>query len=327
MEYVEDFTKVSLDDEDHVLIRVASAALNPIDGLRNRGYLRFMVSDKHPHIFGYDVSGIVEEIGPQVTTLAVGDRVYSRIPVGPSGTLAEYVSVKDIYVAKAPTAAIPLSDCAAIPLCGLTVLQVFEAGNLQKGQTVFISRGAGGIGTLAIQMAKHVYGAARVITTASADKVELLKELGADEVIDYTKVDFRRVVKNVDFAFDVSNQPFAHAAITKRSGFVASLRGIPTPESILETFNYKPPFWMSKILRVANIAAKGGARAYGVRYQAISSRASGKDLVTIAGFIENGKIRPVIDSVFELKDARQAMLKLEEGHATGKIVISVAALD
>ncbi|KAG5360184.1 2-methylene-furan-3-one reductase [Yarrowia sp. B02] len=265
-------------EEDHVLIKVAAASLNPIDGIRNRGYLRFLVSDTHPHVFGYDVAGVVDSVGPQVKTLNVGDRVYSRIPVGPQGTVAEYVSVKSGYVSLAP-ANISLSDAASFPLVGLAVVQAFRAGNLQKGQTVFTTKGAGGVGTFAIQLAKHVYGC-HVITTATEAKAQLLKDLGADVVIDYTKVNFRQVVANVDFSFDVSNEPYSHAAITKRGGSVVALRGVPSPEAIHDTFNYE-------------------------------------------GYIEAGKVKPVIDSMFDIRNAKQAMEKVETGHATGKVVVRV----
>ncbi|KAG5372939.1 2-methylene-furan-3-one reductase [Yarrowia sp. C11] len=321
IEYSEDLRKTQLQDEDHVLIKVAAASLNPIDGIRNRGYLRFLVADKHPHVFGYDVAGVVEEAGPKANGFNTGDRVYSRIPVGPQGTVAEYVSVKSEYVAVAPSN-VSLSDASSFPLVGLAVVQAFRAGNLQKGQTVFISKGAGGVGTFAIQLAKHVYGC-HVITTATESKAQLLRDLGADVVIDYTKVSFRTVVKNVDFSFDVSNEPYAHAAVTKRGGYVVALRGIPSPEAIHDTFNYEVPFVLARALKVVNVTAYGVRRLYGVEYHAFSGRPSGEDLAEIRGYIEAGKIRPVIDTMFDIRNARQAMEKVEGGHATGKVVVRV----
>ncbi|QNP96671.1 chaperonin 10-like protein [Yarrowia lipolytica] len=321
IEYAEDLPKPQLADEDHVMIKVAAASLNPIDGVRNRGYLRFLVSDKHPHIFGYDVAGVVEDAGPKADGFSVGDRVYSRIPLGPQGTVAEYVSVKGEFVSLAPSN-VSLSDASSFPLVGLAVVQAFRAGNLKNGQTIFISKGAGGVGTFAIQLAKHVYGC-HVITTATEDKAQLLRDLGADVVIDYTKVNFRQVVKNVDFSFDVSNEPYAHAAITKRGGYVVALRGIPSPEAIHDTFNYEVPFVLAKALKVVNVTAYAIRRLYGVQYHAFSGRPSGADLAEIKEYIEKGQIKPVIDTMFDIRNSRQAMEKVEGGHSTGKVVVRV----
>lgn len=321
IEYAEDLPKTLIGAEDHVRIKVAAASLNPIDGIRNRGYLRFMVADKHPHIFGYDVAGVVEAVGPKAEGFNVGDRVYSRIPVGPQGTVAEYVSVQSKFVALAPSN-VSLSDASSFPLVGLAVVQAFRLGNLQKGQTIFISKGASGVGTFAIQLAKHVYGC-HVITTATEAKAQLLRDLGADVVIDYTEVSFRQVVTNVDFSLDVSNEPYAHAAVTKRGGSVVALRGIPSPEAIHETFNYQPPSVIAKMLKVVNVAAYLIRRVYGVNYHVLSGRASGEDLAEIAGYVEAGQIKPVIDTMFDIRNARQAMEKVEAGHATGKIVVRV----
>lgn len=175
IEYSDSLPKVKLGGDDHVLIRVADASINPIDGLRNRGMLRILMCDDHPHVFGYDVGGFVEEVGSKCTNLKVGDRVYGRIGESQSGTLAGYVSAQESVIAVAPTN-LPLSETAGVPLVGLTAYQALRAGDVQPGQRVFISKGAGGVGTIAIQLAKHVFGA-YVITTGSDHKAELLKEL------------------------------------------------------------------------------------------------------------------------------------------------------
>lgn len=321
IQYSEDHPKATLAADDHVLIRVAAASLNPIDGMKNRGFLKMLAPDTHPHIFGYDVSGLIEEVGSSVTDFKAGDRVYSRIGERQNGTLASFVSVKASLVARAPTN-ISLQDAAGIPLVGLTTLQAFEAGNLQKDQTIFISKGSGGIGTFAIQLAKNVYGA-KVITTASEKKIELLKQLGADQVVNYQTTDFKTVVSNVDFALDGSKQPRAHVAITKKNGFVGTLNGTPSPEEVEDTLGVKPGLLISSLLRTVGFAGSACARFGGVRYQAILCRPSGQQLATIAEYIEAGKIKPVTDSVFDLKDAKEAVEKLEAGRATGKIIVVV----
>lgn len=321
IEYSEDFPKAQLVSDSHVLIRVAYAALNPIDGLQNRGALKMLSPDSHPHTFGFDVAGFVEEVGSKVTTLKKGDRVYSRVGAGSGGTLAGYVSALESVVTIAPSN-LPLEESAGIPLVALTVYQSFEYANLQKGQRVFISKGAGGIGTMAIQMAKNVYGA-YVITTGSEKKISLLKELGADEVIDYKKEKFEDVVKDVDLAFDVGGEACGHAKITKKNGLVIALTGIPTPKTAEQFLHKKPSFAISNILRAGNFASSRYAWWYGVRYHALFMDPSAKDLATIRGYFEDGRMKPLVDSVFELKDARKAMEKQESGRATGKVIISV----
>ncbi|KAG5362225.1 2-methylene-furan-3-one reductase [Yarrowia sp. C11] len=321
IKFSEDHPKTTLLSDDHVIIKVAAAALNPIDGMRNRGFLKMLAADKHPHIFGYDVSGIVEEVGPEVTEFKAGDRVYSRIGERQDGTMAEFVSVKASLVARAPSN-VSLQDAAGIPLVGLTTMQAFEAGNLQKDQTIFISKGSGGIGTFAIQLAKNVYGA-KVITTASEKKIDLLKQLGADQVINYKTTVFKNVVKDVDFALDVSNQPHAHVSITKKNGFVGTLNGTPSPETVEDTLGVKPGVLISSVIRSVAFVSSRCAWIYGVRFEPIVCRPSGKQLEIITEYIEAGKIKPVTDCVFDLKDAAEAVRKLEKGHATGKIIVSV----
>lgn len=322
IEYSETHPKVSLEAEDHVLIRVSDASINPIDGLRNRGMLRMLMCDTHPHVFGYDVAGYIEEVGSKVTTLKVGDRVYARIGESQSGTLAGFVSAQASVVSIAPKN-LPLNETAGVPLVGLTAYQSFVAGNLQKGQRVFISKGAGGVGTIAIQLAKHVFGA-YVITTGSDHKAELLKELGADEVINYRKHKFQDVITEpVDFAYDVSDEPAAHAKITKKTGFVAALRGAPSPETAKHILANPPGLVMRNVLRAANFASSRAAWWYGVRYEAIYCLASAKDLDTLRGYLEDGTIKPIVDSTYDLKDAKLAMEKLESGRATGKIILTV----
>ncbi|KAG5354526.1 2-methylene-furan-3-one reductase [Yarrowia sp. B02] len=322
IEYSENLPKVSLGGDDHVLIRVADASINPIDGLRNKGMLRILMSDKHPHVFGYDVGGFVEEVGSKVTSLKVGDRVYGRIGESQSGTLAGYVSAQAKVIAEAPSN-LPLSETAGIPLVTLTAYQAFKAGDVQPGQRVFISKGAGGVGTMAIQLAKHVFGA-YVITTGSEHKAELLKELGADEVINYRKEKFQDVITEpVDFAFDISDEPAAHAKITKKNGFVAALRGAPSPDTAKKILAHPPGCVMNNVLRAANFITSRTAWWYGVRYEAVYCEPSAKDLDTIRGFLEKGSIHPVVDSTFDLSEARQAMEKLDSGRATGKIILSV----
>lgn len=319
--YSSNHPKATLLAPNHVIIRVAAISLNPIDGMRNRGFLKMLAPDKHPHIFGYDVSGIIEECGEEVIEFQKGDRVYSRIGENQDGTAAEFVSVLASLVARAPSN-VSLQDAAGIPLVGLTVMQAFEAGNLHKDQTIFISKGAGGVGTFAIQLAKNVYGA-KVITTASEKKIDLLKQLGADQVINYKNTTFKNVVSDVDFALDVSNQPHAHVSITKRNGFVACLNGTPSPETVEDTLNVKPGLFVSSLLRSVAFVSTRCAWLYRVNYQAVVCRPSGKQLEIITEYIEAGKIKPVTDCVFDLADAKEAVTKLEEGHATGKIILSV----
>jgi NADPH:quinone reductase-like Zn-dependent oxidoreductase len=281
--------------EDEALVRVIASGVNPADPLTLSGkYAREW--DTHlPLIPGYEIAGIVEKTGPQVTTLKKGDAVYGYPTFG--GGWAEYVVVKQWEVAAKPKS-LTFADAAAVPMGALTAWQALvKVADLQSGQTVLIHGGSGGVGSFAIQIAK-VRGA-RVIATASTANQDLLKELGAVVAIDYTKTKFEEVAKEVDAVLDpVGGGTLARSyGVVKKGGIVLDLVGRPDPVEL---------------------------EKHGIRGAAISVRPDAKDLTEIATLIDAGKIKPIVTQVLPLSEAIAAERQAETHHTRGKIVLRIA---
>ncbi len=198
--------KVSLPElgADQVLVKVAATSINPIDWKLREGYLKQMFPWSFPIILGWDVAGEIVEVGQKVKDYHVGDRIFARPETTRFGTYADYTIVDSNLLAPVPES-IAFTEAAAVPLAGLTALQaLFDHGSLKAGEKVLIHAGAGGVGTYAIQLAKNA--GAYVITTASPRNHELVKKLGADEVIDYHTTDFEEVLTDIDLVFDTKEK-------------------------------------------------------------------------------------------------------------------------
>ena len=291
--YVE--TEIPEINPDDVLIKVFATSINPIDWKVREGYMK-NPERKFPITLGWDVSGVVEQIGDQVEDYMIGDLVYARPDVSRNGTYAEYVAVRANEISFKPKTLDHLS-AATIPLAGLTAWQgLFDLGKLQSGQRILIHGAAGGVGTLAVQLAKwhHAY----VIATASENNIDFLKGLGADEVIDYHKDDFSEKLSNIDLVFDsIGGETQKKSVIVlKPGGILVSTVGIQDME----------------ILKAKNI--------HGEQFMAKSDPEILKEL---AALIEAGKIKPVISHVFDLKDIQAAHVQSQSGHTRGKIAIRV----
>lgn len=281
---------------DSVLIEVYAASVNPIDNAIRAGYMKDMLPIPFPFIMGFDVSGIVLEVGDQVTTFKKGDEVFSRPNSMQARTIAEYTVVKAEELALKP-ANISHQEAASIPLVGLTAWQALvEKGNLQKGQKVLIHAGSGGVGTLAIQMAKHL--GADVATTTSAANVELVKSLGADVVIDYKTKKFEEELSEYDLAIDMLGGEILEKSfkILKKGGCLVSIKGQDT---------------------------KGLAEQYGVRFDAFFMSPNGEMLSQLAQLIRDGALSPVIDRTYPIDQTQEAYDYLQSGRAKGKVVIQV----
>lgn len=282
---------------DEVLIRVHAAGVNPLDWKVRAGYLQGMLNYAFPVIIGTDVSGVVEEAGADVTGFQAGDAVYGYVDVTRAGAYAEYVAVPATMVVRMPQS-LDHVQAAAVPLGALTAWQsLFDTAELDAGQTVLIHGAAGGVGTFAIQLAK--LRGARVVGTASGHNLDFLRQLGADEAIDYTTTRFEEAVRDVDLVLDAVGGETTQRSwgVLKRGGMLISLPGQSSPE----------------------IAA-----AHGVRQPAFYTRASAQDLTEIAGLIDAGQLKPIVGRVFPLQEARHAHELSESGHARGKIVLRVA---
>lgn len=281
---------------DSVLVEVHAASLNPIDNIVRAGYLKEMIPVSFPYVMGYDVSGVVTETGANVTKVKVGDAVYARPNQDDAGSLAEFARIKENELALKPES-ISHAEAASIPLAGLTAWQALvDKADLKAGQKVLIHAGSGGVGTLAIQIAKHI--GAHVATTTSAKNADLVRSLGADEVIDYKTQKFEDVVSDYDVVFDMmGDDTMARSfGVLKKGGILVSIKGQDTD----------------------NLAEK-----HGVRFEGFFMSPSGEQLTQLSALIEKGSVKPVIDSSYKLADISAAYDKLADGHAVGKIVVIV----
>jgi NADPH:quinone reductase-like Zn-dependent oxidoreductase len=306
--------------ENDVLIQIFSAGVNVLDSKIKNGEFKLLLPYKTPFTIGHDVAGVITKVGLKVSKFKVGDEVYSRPADHRIGTFAEYISIHENDVALKPKN-ITMDEAASIPLVALTAWQaLIEMANLKKGQKVFIQAGSGGVGTIAIQLAKHL--GATVATTSSEKSFELLKMLGADVLIDYKNQDFENMLKDYDVVLNSQDVKTLEKSlrILKPNGKVISISGPPDPE-FGKKINAR---WFLKIaLKFLSGGIRKKAKKLGVNYSFLFIRAQGEQLSQITKLIESGVIKPVVDKVFRLEQTNEAMAYVESGRAKGKVVIKV----
>jgi alcohol dehydrogenase len=321
--------KPSITSPSEILVAVHAASLNPIDKIRVQGGLAMLMPEAYDQsVLGYDVSGVVKEVGTQASKFKVGDEVFARLDTKGMkfGALAEYVVDDESSFGFKPSN-ISFSEAAAIPLAGLTALQALRRGGVTKGSKVFIAGGAGGVGSLAIQIAKTMLGASFVCTTASAGAgVDLCLKLGADRVIDYKSEEFGTVLngKDFDMAFDTCNQAIRMGRIIKRGGKIVSISGVPSIEAIADAMG--PPNFVVRLSLFLNRnrAAVRAATSKAGTWEYIFMKPSGQDLDDIAVHLKSGAIQAVIDTEApSLEEFKSAAEMLWSGHSKGKCVIKV----
>ncbi|MFO0675206.1 MAG: NADP-dependent oxidoreductase [Polyangiaceae bacterium] len=301
-----------------VRVRVHAAGLNPVDWKTRQGAIRVVHTTRFPAVLGNEFAGVVESSGPGATRFRPGDRVIARVKKGTMGAFAEVACIDESLVALAPTS-VDLVTAAAIPLAGLTALQaVRDELRVGPGTNLFVSAGAGGVGTFAIQIAKRL--GATVTTTASPRGEALVKGLGADRVIDYTKEKFEDVLRDMDCAFDlVGGETLTKTfGIVKRGSTVVSVAGVPEPETAtkdLERPGLVPLFWL------ASAGLRHRARKAGVTYRYLFMHPSGTELAELVAMVDAKELRPVVDKVFPFEDMADAMAYLEKGTAKGKVLV------
>lgn len=306
--------------ENDVLIQIHSASINQLDAKLKSGEFKMILPYKFPLILGHDVAGIVTEIGSKVSNFKVGDEVFARPADFKIGTFAEFITVNENNVALKPKN-ISMEEAASIPLVGLTVWQAFvEQANLQKGQKVFIQAGSGGVGTIAIQLAKHL--GAFVATTTSSTNTDLVKNLGADVVIDYKTQDFETILKDYDLVLNSQDVKTLEKSlrILKKGGKVISISGPPTPKFANEI----GASWLIKtVLGLVSSGVRKKAKKLNIDYSFLFMKANGKQLAEIGKLIEVGVIRPVVDKVFSFEQMNEAMSYVSSGRAKGKVIVKV----
>jgi NADPH:quinone reductase-like Zn-dependent oxidoreductase len=281
--------------ENELLVRVIACGVNPADPLVISGRLAKEFGTHLPLIPGYDIAGVVEKTGAKVTKFKKGDAVYGYALFG--GGWAEFAVLAENEAALKPKIA-TFTDAAAIPLAALTAWQALvENAKLSAGQTVLIQGGSGGVGSFAVQIAKA--RGARVIATASTANQDLLKQLGADVTIDYTKTKFEEVAKDVDVVLDtVGRDTLVRSyALVKKGGIVTTITARPDQAQLDK---------------------------YGIRGISIWSRPEGDQLAEITKLIEAGKIKPIVSQVLPLTEAVKAVQQAETHHTRGKLVLKIA---
>jgi NADPH:quinone reductase-like Zn-dependent oxidoreductase len=307
---------------DEILVRVHAVGLNPIDYMIPRGDFKPIIKLTMPATLGSDVAGIVEEVGSMVNGFKVGDAVFaSTFDLG-AGTLAEFVAVPGHAAAHKPVN-LDFVQAASNPMVGLTAWQALkERAQLKPGQKVFIPAGSGGIGTFAIQLAKHL--GATVGTTTSTANVALVRSLGADEVIDYKKQEFEKVLDGYDVVLGTIRGDGLEKAlrIVKPGSIVISLIGPPDAAfARVRRMN----FLMKCVFGLLSRKIIARAKLRDANYSFLFVQSDGSQLAKIGELIEASHIRPVIDKVFPFFQAKEGLAYLEEGRAKGKVVVQILA--
>lgn len=306
-----------------VSIRVHAAGLNPVDFKIREGKLKLIRKYPLPIVTGNELSGVVEEVGAEVKRFAKGDRVFARTDKDLLGAFAELACVDERFVAKMP-AKLAFDVAAGVPLAGLTALQALrDELAVKEGDRIFISGGAGGVGTFALQLAKAL--GARVATTASPRGAALVKRLGAEEIVDYTKERFEEKLSSYDGAFDLVGGDTLQRcfSIVKPGAKVVSIAGLPEPETAKKDLGRGAG--LAALFWIASFGLRRRARRHGARYRYLFMHPSGRDLDDLAARIDAGTLEVVVDKVFPFEEIASAFAYLEQGRAKGKVVVEMIA--
>jgi NADPH:quinone reductase-like Zn-dependent oxidoreductase len=305
---------------DDVLVEVHAAGLNPLDGKIRDGAFKAFIPYRPPFILGHDVAGIVVGIGSNVRRFKLGDEVYARPRDGRIGTLAERIAIDQADVALKPRT-LSMEEAASLPLVSLTAWQALvERAGLEQGQKVLIHAGSGGVGTAAIQLAKHL--GATVATTASAANVDLVKRLGADIVIDYRNQAFETLLSGYDVVLNSLDSTTLRKSVDvlKPGGKLISISGPPDPDfAQAQGLNWL----LRQVMRLLSLGIRRRAAARGVQYSFLFMRANGNQLGQITTLIDKGAIRPVVERIFPFDDTNEALALVETGRGKGKVVVKL----
>ena len=299
-----------------------AASVNLLDSKNRKGEFKLILPYRFPLVLGNDLAGVVIAAGSDVRQFKPGDEVYARPPQEAIGSFAERVAVSQDALALKP-ANLDMEQAASIPLVALTAWQVLvETARLKKGQRVLIHAGSGGVGSIAIQLARHL--GAYVATTTSTRNMQWVKALGADVVIDYTQQDFETVLHDYDVVLNSLGADILEKSlkVLKPGGQLISISGPPTPEFA----RAQGLSWgLQQVMRLLSYGIRRKAARKGVNYSFVFMRANGEQLSEISRLIESGVIKPVIDRVFAFDSTAEALSYVEAGRAKGKVVIRVAS--
>lgn len=309
----------TLGDGD-VLVQIHAASVNPLDLKIKSGELKPLLPYRLPLVLGNDLAGVVLEVGRNIKRFKAGDEVYARPDQDRIGAFAELIAISEKDVAKKPPG-LDMEHAASLPLVGLTAWQALvENAKLQTGQKVLIHAGSGGLGTIAIQLAKHL--GATVATTTSTANVEWVRRLGADIVIDYRSNDFETVLRDYDVVIDTQGGETLEKSlrVLKPGGKVISVAGPPEPNFARE---FGANWFLIQAMRALSFRIRRKAKRRGVTYSFLFMKASGEQLRELGDLIDAGVIRPVLDRVFPFESTPDALAYLAKGRAKGKVVVKI----
>jgi NADPH:quinone reductase-like Zn-dependent oxidoreductase len=305
---------------DDLLVAIHAAGVNPLDSKIRDGEFRLILPYRPPFILGHDVAGTVVRVGPKVQQFKPGDEIFARPRDGRIGTFAEFIAMNEADVALKPRN-LSMEEAASIPLVGLTTWQALvEKANLQEGQKVLIHAGSGGVGTFAIQLAKHL--GATVATTTSTANVDLVKSLGADVVIDYKKEDFEKVLSGYDVVLSSlgTDTLKKSLAVLRPGGKLISISG---PPDVAFAKEIGANWFLQQVIRVLSFGIRMKARRRGISYSFVFMRAQGEQLSKMTSLIESEIVRPVVDRVFPFEATNEALAYIETGRSRGKVIVKV----
>jgi len=314
-----EMTEPVLQDND-ALVEIHAAGVNLLDSKIRTGEFKPILPYRPPFILGHDLAGTVVRVGSKVRKFKPGDDVYARPRDHRIGTFAEFIAVNEADLALKPKN-LSMEEAASIPLVGLTAWQALvEVGKVRPGQKVFIQAGSGGVGTFAIQLAKHL--GATVATTTSANNAELVKSLGVDVVIDYKTQDFEKILSGYDLVLNSQDPKILEKSlgVLKSGGHLISISGPPDP-AFAKELRLNP--MLKLVMRFLSGRIRKKAKRHHVSYSFLFMRASGDQLREITALIESGTIRPVVDRVFPFEATNEALAYIEKGRAKGKVVVKV----
>jgi NADPH:quinone reductase-like Zn-dependent oxidoreductase len=304
-----------------ILVEVRAAGLNPVDFKFREGKLRAILRPKLPFVLGNELAGEIVAVGSDVKRFRVGDRVFARIAKDRGGAFAEQACVDEVHAAHMPQN-LDFAAAGAVPLAGLTALQALRHElDVKPGQRVFISGGAGGVGTFAIQIAKWL--GAHVTTTASKRGEALVRSLGCDEVIDYTSRSISEAGRGFDAGFDlIGGKTLEHMfEIMKPGTKIVSIAGLPEPQTAVKDLGGRRA--LAVMFWVISYGIRSRARRSDVTYRYLFMHPSGTELAQLAELIEQEKLKVIVDKTYLFSNIAEALAYVESGRAKGKVVVTM----
>jgi NADPH:quinone reductase-like Zn-dependent oxidoreductase len=306
--------------DDDVLVQIHAASINPLDLKIRNGELKPLLPYTLPIVLGNDLAGVVVKTGPRVRGFTAGDAVFAKPNQDRIGAFAEYLALNENDVAPKPER-LDMTEAASLPLVALTAWQALVVkARVQPGQKVLIHAGSGGLGSIAIQLAKHL--GATVATTTSAKNVAWVTDLGADVVIDYKTQDITAELSGYDLVLDTQGGATLEKSlrVLKPGGAVISVAGPPDPEFARE---FGANWFLVQAMRALSFPIRRKAKKRSVTYSFLFMTANGEQLRELGALLDAGVVRPVIDRVFPFGDTLEALAYVESGRSKGKVVVTM----